>query len=114
MRSKGVIKLGKVKQMQECISDLRKAGLDILEIAKDLTEMFTDEVMEMDEPKAMVVELPKPPAIEEVRSALAEKTRQGYSAEVRQLLKSYGVDKLSTLSEEHYADVLKEADCIGK
>jgi hypothetical protein len=54
---------------------------------------------------------PKPTIkLEDVRAVLAEKSRSGKQAEVKALLAKYGVVKLSDISQEHYADLLEDAE----
>lgn len=51
-------------------------------------------------------------SLEKVRGILADKSRQGFTAEVREIIKRYGADKLSGVAPEHYADILKEAEVL--
>lgn len=46
---------------------------------------------------------------EAVKKLLVEKTRQGKGEEVRKLLNSFGVDKLSDLPQEKYEEVCVQA-----
>lgn len=52
-------------------------------------------------------------SLEKVRTVLADKSRNGLTAEVRQLIRRYGADKLSEIKPEHFAAVLKEAEVLG-
>lgn len=47
--------------------------------------------------------------IEQVRAVLAEKSQVGLSNKVKDLLESFGVKKLSAVSEKDYSDLLEAA-----
>lgn len=50
---------------------------------------------------------------EQVRAALANKSRDGYTLAVKNLVESFGAEKLSEIKPEHYAEILKQAEMIG-
>ena len=58
--------------------------------------------------------IPAKPALTfiDVRKLLSEKSRAGHTAEVKAPLQKYGADKLSELSENHYAAVAAEAEML--
>ena len=56
---------------------------------------------------------PKPVTLSEVRAVLAEKSRKGFTAEVRELLKKYGAEKLSEVDPAKYADLKADAEVLG-
>ena len=49
----------------------------------------------------------------QVRAAAAQKSKDGYTDAVRNLIESYGVEKLSQIKKEDYAEFLKEVEMIG-
>ena len=51
--------------------------------------------------------------VEDVRAVLADKTRQGYSAEVKEILKKHGSEKLSGIDPAEYEAIIAEAEVIG-
>ena len=55
----------------------------------------------------------KPLTLENVRAVLADKSRDGYSSEVKELLKKHGADKLSEINPSEYTAVKNEAEAIG-
>jgi len=62
-------------------------------------------------------EVPASPAkptltLEEVRAVLADKSRAGHTAEIRELLKKYGANKLSLVDPKHYEALLREAEVL--
>lgn len=54
------------------------------------------------------------PTLEEVRTVLAGLSRNGFTADVRELLKKHGADRLSEVNPAEYAAILKEAESLGK
>ena len=51
--------------------------------------------------------------LEQVRAVLAEKSRMGMTAAVRNLLSEYGVEKLSVLDPQYYAEILEKAEGLN-
>ena len=104
----GIIKA--TKELTDC-------GERLIQTAKKLKELFSTEVPQT--PKALETKCKTPVkeektyTKEEVRGILAGKSAQGYGKEVKALLSKYGADKLSTLSPEHYAAVIADAEGIG-
>ena len=58
-------------------------------------------------------ETPSPPSLVEVRGILAELSRAGYTSQVRDLITSFGFEKLSEIPAELYPQVLAKAEVIG-
>ena len=58
-------------------------------------------------------EKPKEITFVQVRAAAAQKSKDGYTDAVRNLIQSYGVEKLSQIKKEDYAEFLKEVEMIG-
>lgn len=50
--------------------------------------------------------------LEDVRKVLMEKSRDGHTAEVKEILKKYGADKLSAVEPKDYDAILKEAEVL--
>ena len=48
--------------------------------------------------------------LEEVRGVLAKKAQEGKQVEVRELIKTYGVSKLSEVEAKHYVELMKKAE----
>lgn len=56
----------------------------------------------------------KPAAtLEQVRGVLADKSQQGFTAEVKALIRKYGAERLSEIAPEQFPEMLKEAEAIG-
>ena len=49
----------------------------------------------------------------ELRSRLSEISRNGHTAEVKELLRKFGADKLSDVAESDYTALLAEAEVIA-
>ena len=58
-------------------------------------------------------EKPQTIPLEKVRGVLAEKSRDGYTAEVREIIKSFGSERLSEIDPSQYEAVLKKAEELG-
>lgn len=50
--------------------------------------------------------------IEEVRKILADKSRAGYTDKVRELIQSYGVNKLSEVDPSDYEELVSKVEKI--
>ena len=104
----GIIKA--TKELTDC-------GERLIQTAKKLKEIFTTEDLPkpkaLEEKKEAPVKEEKIYSKEEVRGILARKSAKGYGKEVKALLSKYGADKLSTLSPEHYAAIVADAEGIG-
>ena len=51
-------------------------------------------------------------SLETVRGVLADKSRNGHTAEVKELIRSFGADKLSGIDPKDYPEVLKKAEVL--
>lgn len=93
--------MSKIKEMKITIDELRNTALIINEIADGLAEKFGD--VEKEEKKPTLT-------LEEVRTVLAEKSRNGFTAEIKELLKKYGASKLSEVDSKNYEALLKDTE----
>ena len=73
----------------------------------------TEESAEVHEPEPAHEEEKPTITFEQVRAALANKSREGYTLAVKNLVESFGAEKLSEIKPEHYAEILKQAEMIG-
>ena len=83
-----------VKEIRECVATLSR-------IADALAR-------ETETPKTDA------PSLEEVRLVLARLSQGGLTAEVREIIKKHGADRLSDIDPAEYAAILKEAERLGK
>ena len=87
--------------MDMTIQELHSVATTINEIADELAEKFGD--VEKKEAKPALT-------LEEVRTVLAEKSRNGFTAEIKELLKKYGASKLSEVDSKNYEALLKDTE----
>lgn len=114
--------MGRMGELADAVSELKRCGEILIGISETLTELFStaepDSQEPPEKPKAAKKEnQPEPetkaPALEEVRAVLADKSRQGYTAEVKEILRRHGAEKLSAVDPADYAAVLAEAEVLG-
>ena len=66
-----------------------------------------------EEPKPQLANKKQSIPLEKVRGVLAEKSRDGYTAEVRAIIQSFGAERLSEIDPANYEAVLKKAEVLG-
>ena len=76
--------------------------MEVKEIAAKLREL-ADAIEEEKAPKI---------SLEDVRAVLAIKSRDGKTLEVRKLINTYGVTKLSEVPEEKYQELMAKAEAL--
>lgn len=113
--------MGKMNELSQVITELRNCGNALINIADSLQEIFSAPANEpaVDAAVQKAHNEKEAPALAktaltfiDVRKVLAERSRAGHTAEVKALLQKYGADKLSELSESHYAAVVAEAEVL--
>ena len=97
-----------IRKCSEALTKIAEVLSDNLEEASSVQE--TPSVQETSE--TMATEPKKKITLEAVRAALAEKSRSGFTAEVKALIRRFGVEKLSDVDESRFAEVLAEAEAI--
>ena len=92
--------------MDMTIQELHSVATTINEIAEWLSSQFISDDF------TAVENSEKKPALtlEEVRTVLAEKSRNGFTAEIKELLKKYGASKLSEVDSKNYEALLKDTE----
>ena len=98
--------MSKLGEVEVVISDLRSAAAAINEAANTLAALFSAEPNEAPVKPEKPAEAPTTPAepvltLENVRAILAEKSRVGFTAQVRELLRKYGADRLSAVEPKN-------------
>ena len=106
--------MSKMAEMDQTIRELGDAADSIISAADWLAQQFsgTDEDLSAN-PASVQKPAKKELKLEDVRSVLADKSRAGYTAEIRDLLKKYGADKLSKVNPADYEALLKDAEVLG-
>lgn len=104
--------MSKMNDMAMTIEELRNAAAAINDAANWLAQQFGGSLETVE--KAKTTATPAKPALtlEEVRAVLADKSRAGHTAEIRELLKKYGANKLSLVDPKHYEALLREAEVL--
>ncbi len=92
--------MGKVRDLPALIAEIRRCSKALLGIADGLTELLGSPGE-------------KPLALEDVRAVLAEKSRQGFTADVKELLRKHGAEKLSDIDPAEYKALLADAEVLG-
>ena len=97
--------MSKISELDAVIRELRDTAASIKGMADSLEEMLSSNTP---------AEKPQPTiTLPEIRAILAEKSRAGYTAQVKELLRQHGADKLSAIDPAEYAALVKEAEGIG-
>ena len=106
--------MGKMKELAEQVTELKKCGEILIGISETLTEMFSAADIEKpikDEPKPESAEK-RPLTLEEVRAVLARRSRDGHTEEVKAVISRFGADKLSAIDPSQYEELLKKVEMI--
>ncbi len=96
---------------------MKEMASNLSAMASLLEKETTEPATEKEEPKkkAPAPKASKPKdetatvTIEQVRAALASKSQAGLTSQVKELLLSFGCEKLSGIDPERYGDLLKAA-----
>lgn len=100
------------------IEEIRKCGEALTKIAEVLSDNLEETSSDQETPtvqetsETMATEPKEKITLEEVRAVLAEKSRNGFTTEVKALIRKFGVEKLSDIEESRFADVLAEVEAI--
>lgn len=106
--------MSKMSDMAATIEELHSAAAVITDVANWLTEMFSTTAAVDETQESEPVSPPEPAlTLEQVRAVLADKSRQGFTAEIRALLRKYGSAKLSGIDPIHYTALIAEAEVLG-
>ena len=96
--------MSKMSEMDLTIKELRDAAAAINSAADWLAEQFS-RTQDQESPKK------KPELkLEDVRAVLADMSRKGHTAEILDLLKKYGAEKLSGVDPANYEALLKDVE----
>lgn len=109
--------MGRMKELAEQVAELKKCGEILIDISETLTQMFLAADVEKpvkEESKDIVApkEKKKVYSFEEVRAVLAAKSRDGYTDEVKAVISSFGVEKLSDIDPSKYEELLQKMEVI--
>jgi hypothetical protein len=79
---------------------------------RDAFHNIADALEEILEPEEEIENTAPDITLEHVRAVLADKSRSGKTAKVRELLLSFGAEKLSEIDPARYAEMLKAAEAL--
>lgn len=114
--------MGKMNELSMVLDEMKKCGEMLIQISEDLKQIFSNTsdtsagaVTAKAESKEKVPPEPPKETIkkEQVRAVLAQKSRDGFTKEVKEILKKYGANKLSEVSESDYQAVLQDVEVLG-
>lgn len=98
--------MGKMSELSLLLDEYREANRRAAELADEISAMLTD----TEPPAHEAHEEAKPLTLEEVRAMLADKSKDGFTAQIRELLKKYGADRLSAIDPANYRALLTDAE----
>lgn len=99
--------MSKMSNLDSLLSELIEHGEAILEIAKEMKSMFSEEPTTLPEKPETKL------SFTDFRAKLAEKSREGFTAEIKAILISHGAKKLSAIQPSDYETVLKEVEALS-
>ena len=99
--------MSKMNNLNLLLGELIEHSEAIVKNAKEMKNMFSEEPAAL--PKKVETKL----SFTDLRAKLATKSRDGFTAEIKAILKSHGADKLSDIKEEEYETVLKEVEALS-
>lgn len=105
--------MSKMSELSLVVGELRKCVNALIGVSETLADLFSGSGESEQKAETPAIPEAKPVTLETVRAALAEKSRAGLTAEVSDLLKKYGADKLSAVDPTHYAALLADAEVLG-
>ena len=99
--------MSKVKLLLDVIADMKTLAGSLQVLANALAEPeTTNETKTELEPKPEIT-------LEQVRALLGKKSIAGYTAQVKELLRKYGADKLSGIDPGQYPALMADAEVLG-
>lgn len=113
--------MGKCKELSILLDELESQAHDILDSVASIRNMFTSTPEPEKEPSVYddgygyeetEIYVEKNISLEDVRKVLAEISRDGKTAQVRELLKKYGANKLSEVDPKNYQALLDDAEVL--
>ena len=101
--------MNKTIKLKAVINEIGNLHQSLLDFYDALTSNRGFEVIDVPEENVSAPTV----TLEQVRAVLAEKSRMGMTAAVRNLLNEYGVEKLSVLDPQYYAEILEKAEDLN-
>lgn len=107
--------MSRVKLLLDVADDLRNLSESIRTVCDAMTSDSQPKAETKTDEKPVKTEKAEKPdvTLKQVRGVLAEKSRDGFTVEVRNIIKRHGADRLSEVDPSQFAAVLKEAEALG-
>lgn len=96
----------------------QEAILENLVKLKAEFDYYDDLGKECEEAAAVAVTVPEPVApgeiaLTDIRAKMAEKSASGFGQQCREIITSFGADKLSELDPKFYEEAMKKVEALG-
>lgn len=110
--------MSKMSELSVLISELHDTASALNAIADGLHDLFSTDAIEPENTAEAPSAPSSPPvpdkllALEDVRAVLAKKSSEGNGAKVQELIRAYGVTKLSQIDPSHYPDLLRAVEVM--
>ena len=98
--------MGKMSELSLLLDEYREANRRASELADEICSLLSGN----EPPAHEKAEEKKPLTLEEVRAVLANKSKDGFTEQIRELLKKYGSDRLSGISPTNYQALLEDVE----
>jgi len=98
--------MGKMSELSLLLDEYREVNRRAAELAEEIYNTLTGNETTVHGS----VEEHKPLTLEEVRAVLANKSKDGFTEQIRELLKKYGSDRLSGIAPENYQALLEDVE----
>ena len=102
--------MSRMSELDVAVAELRKCGEALIGISETLRELFG--AKNAAEAEKAAEPAPAALSLEDVRGVLAQKSAEVHTAEIQALIRSYGVNRLSEVAPEHYAELLQKAKVL--
>ena len=98
--------MGKMSELSLLLDEYREANRRASELADEICSLLSGN----EPPAHEKAEEKKPLTLEEVRAVLANKSKDGFTEQIRELLKKYGSDRLSGINPTNYQALLEDVE----
>lgn len=110
--------MSKIKLLLDVITDVRTLADSLQTLADTMAEnevsetdvVYEKEVVKEKKQQSKKSSAKKEFTLEDVRGVLAIKSKDGFTEQIKEIINSFGVDKLSDVEPSNYEDLLKEAE----
>ena len=105
--------MSKTNELLKAIDEMSACGEGLIKTANALRDIFSEQTGPVEETPAPQSDEPKKYTFAEVRKAFSAKSHEGFTEQIRELIKSYGADKLSAVKEEDYESLMAALEGIS-